>query len=237
MLEWLADPTAWAALLTLTAMEIVLGIDNVVFISVLVARLEGRDAKRARAVGLMLAFIFRVVMLLVLSLIIGLTEPVFALFDHPVSWRDLILLCGGLFLVWKATYELHTDIEDDAAPIVPAPPAFAAAIAQIALIDFVFSIDSIVTAIGMAQQLPIMILAIILSMFAMYAASGTIAQFIKDHPTTKVLALAFLMLIGTSLIADGSGFHVPRGYLYFAMAFSGGIEAYNVFRANKRRKL
>jgi predicted tellurium resistance membrane protein TerC len=237
MLEWLADPTAWAALLTLTAMEIVLGIDNVVFISVLVARLEGRDAKRARAVGLMLAFIFRVVMLLVLSLIIGLTEPVFALFDHPVSWRDLILLCGGLFLVWKATYELHTDIEDDAAPTVPAPPAFAAAIAQIALIDFVFSIDSIVTAIGMAQQLPIMILAIILSMFAMYAASGTIAQFIKDHPTTKVLALAFLMLIGTSLIADGSGFHVPRGYLYFAMAFSGGVEAYNVFRANKRRKL
>jgi predicted tellurium resistance membrane protein TerC len=236
MLYWLADPTAWAALLALTAMEIVLGIDNVVFISLLVAKLDRHDAKRARAIGLMLAFAFRVALLSVLSVLIGLTEPVFSLFDHPVSWRDLILFCGGLFLVWKATYELHTDIEDEPETAVSVPPAFGAAITQIALIDFVFSIDSIVTAVGMAQQLSIMILAIILSMVAMYAASGAIARFIQAHPTTKVLALAFLILIGTSLIADGSGFHLPRGYLYFAMAFSGAIEAYNVHRANKRRR-
>jgi predicted tellurium resistance membrane protein TerC len=232
---WLVDPNVWAALLALTAMEIVLGIDNVVFISLLVAKLDRRDARRARAIGLLLAAVFRVAMLVLLNYFIGLTQPIFSLFDHPVSWRDVILSAGGLFLVWKATYELHSDAEHAGRTEIPTPPpAFAAAIAQIAVVDFVFSIDSIVTAIGMAQQLEIMILAIALSMIAMYAASGAIAQFIQAHPTTKVLALAFLMLIGTSLIADGSGFHMPRGYLYFAMAFSGAVEAYNVFLTRRR---
>jgi predicted tellurium resistance membrane protein TerC len=235
MLSWLVDLNVWAALLALTAMEIVLGIDNVVFISLLVARLDSRDSRRARGVGLMLAFGFRVAMLVVLSFIIGLTEPIVSLFQHPISWRDVILSAGGLFLVWKATYELHAEAEHAGRAEMPKPASFAAAIAQIAVIDFVFSIDSIVTAIGMAQQLEIMILAILLSMLAMYAASGTIAQFIQTHPTTKVLALAFLILIGTSLIADGSGFHFPRGYLYFAMAFAGAVEAYNVLLARRRR--
>jgi predicted tellurium resistance membrane protein TerC len=235
MLSWLVDPNVWAALLALTAMEIVLGIDNVVFISLLVAKLDPRDTKRARAIGLLMAFVFRVAMLVLLNFFIGLTQPIFSLFDHPVSWRDVILSAGGLFLVWKATYELHADAEHEGRTEIPTPPpSFAAAIAQIAVIDFVFSIDSIVTAIGMAQQLEIMVLAIILSMIAMYAASAAIAQFIQMHPTTKVLALAFLLLIGTSLIADGSGFHMPRGYLYFAMAFAGAIEAYNVFLARRR---
>jgi predicted tellurium resistance membrane protein TerC len=236
MLDQLADPTAWVALVTLTAMEIVLGIDNVVFISVLVAKLKGRDARTARAVGLLLAFAFRVAMLAILSYVIGLTEPVFEILTHPVSWRDLILLCGGLFLVFEATRELHKGIEAHPDDPVTAPRALLGAIAQIAAIDFVFSIDSIVTAIGMASQLTIMISAIVLSMIAMYVASGAIAAFIDDHPTTKVLALAFLLLIGTSLIADGSGFHLPRGYLYFAMAFSAAIEAYNVRAASKRRR-
>ncbi len=235
MLYWLVDPNVWAALLALTAMEIVLGIDNVVFISLLVARLDPRDSKRARGVGLLLAFVFRVAMLVLMSFIIGLTEPIVSLFDHPISWRDVILSAGGMFLVWKATYELHAEAEHADHAEMPKPASFAAAIAQIAVVDFVFSIDSIVTAIGMAQQLEIMILAILLSMVAMYAASGTIAQFIQAHPTTKVLALAFLILIGTSLIADGSGFHLPRGYLYFAMAFAGAVEAYNVVLARRRR--
>jgi predicted tellurium resistance membrane protein TerC len=236
MLDQLADPTAWVALLSLTAIEIVLGIDNVLFISVLVAKLKRRDARTARAVGLVLAFVFRVTMLTILTYVIGLTEPVFTVLGHPVSWRDLILLCGGLFLVFEATRELHKDAEMRPDAPLPAPPALLSAIAQIAAIDFVFSIDSIITAIGMASQLSIMIAAIVLSMMAMYVASGTIAGFIDAHPTTKVLALAFLILIGTSLIADGSGFHLPRGYLYFAMAFSAAIEAYNVHAASRRRR-
>ncbi len=232
--HWLYDPSAWAALATLTVMEVVLGIDNVVFISVLVARLPNNAARNARAIGLMLAFLFRVGMLALLSWIIGLTEPVFTFFAEPFSWRDLILIAGGLFLVWKATHELHRDIEEAGGePPPPAPRVFGAVIVQIALIDFIFSIDSIVTAIGMAQQLPVMILAIVLSMLIMFLASGTIARFIKAHPTTKALALAFLILIGTSLIADGCGFHLPRGYIYFAMAFAAAIEAYHV--ATRRR--
>jgi predicted tellurium resistance membrane protein TerC len=236
MMAVLFDPGAWVALATLTVMEVVLGIDNVVFISVIVARLSDDAARRARAIGLTLAFVFRVAMLVLLTWIIGLIDPVFVLYDQPFSWRDLILIAGGLFLVWKATHELHRDI-DEAGGEPPATPsrAFGAVIVQIAAIDFIFSIDSIVTAIGMAQNLPVMILAIVLSMLVMFLASGAIARFIRAHPTTKALALAFLILIGTSLIADGCGFHVPRGYIYFAMAFSAAIEVYHV--ATRRRRL
>jgi predicted tellurium resistance membrane protein TerC len=238
MMPWLYDPGAWVALATLTVMEVVLGIDNVVFISVLVARLPDRAARRARAIGLTLAFLFRVAMLVLLSWIIGLVEPVFIVYDEAFSWRDLILIAGGLFLVWKATHELHRDIEEAGGEPPPPPPrAFGAVIVQIALIDFIFSIDSIVTAIGMAQHLPVMILAIILSMLLMFLASGAIARFIRAHPTTKALALAFLILIGTSLIADGCGFHVPRGYIYFAMAFAAAIEVYHVAVRRRRLKL
>jgi predicted tellurium resistance membrane protein TerC len=238
IVPWLYDPGAWVALATLTVMEVVLGIDNVVFISVLVARLPDGAARRARAIGLTLAFLFRVAMLVLLSWIIGLVEPVFIVYDEAFSWRDLILIAGGLFLVWKATHELHRDIEEAGGEPPPPPPrAFGAVIVQIALIDFIFSIDSIVTAIGMAQHLSVMILAIILSMLLMFLASGAIARFIRAHPTTKALALAFLILIGTSLIADGCGFHVPRGYIYFAMAFAAAIEVYHVAVRRRRLKL
>jgi predicted tellurium resistance membrane protein TerC len=234
---WLYDPGAWVALATLTVMEVVLGIDNVVFISVLVARLPDGDARRARAIGLTLAFLFRVAMLVLLSWVIGLVEPVFVVYDEPFSWRDVILIAGGLFLVWKATHELHRDIEAaGGTPPAPPPRLFGAVIVQIALIDFIFSIDSIVTAIGMAQHLPVMILAVVLSMILMFLASGAIARFIRAHPTTKALALAFLILIGTSLIADGCGFPVPRGYMYFAMAFAAAIEVYHVAVRRRRQK-
>lgn len=235
--HWLSDLNVWAALFTLTAMEIVLGIDNVVFISVLVARLPQGEARRARAIGLALAFGFRVAILAVLSLLIGLTHPIIQAYGHAFSWRDVILIAGGLFLVWKATHELHRDIEfQTEAQERVAPKAFGAAIFQIAIIDIVFSIDSIVTAIGMAQHLDVMVLAVILSMLAMFLASGTIARFIQAHPTTKALALAFLILIGTSLIADGFGLHVPRGYIYFAMAYATAIEVYNVLAQGRRKR-
>ena len=238
MLQWIADPNAWAALVTLTAMEIVLGIDNVVFISVLVSRLRGQNAKRVRAIGLLLAFVFRVIMLLALSSLIALTAPVVNLFGKGLSWRDLILVAGGLFLVWKATTELHQDVEgrdDTAAQTRKAPQSVMAAIIQIAIVDLVFSIDSIVTAIGMAEHVEIMIAAVVISMGIMYLASGAVADFIKRNPTTKVLALAFLVLIGVSLTADGWGFHIPRGYIYFAMAFSAGVEFVNIRARRKRR--
>lgn len=240
MLDWLTDPAGWAALLTLTAMEIVLGIDNVVFISVLVARLPEDQAKRARGIGLLLALVFRILLLSVLTWIIGLTKPVLTIASLSLSWRDLILLGGGAFLVAKATHEIHAGLEGDheADGKANAPKAFVGAIVQIAVVDLVFSIDSIVTAIGMADNLSIMVTAVLLSMLVMYVASGPVSAFIAAHPTTKMLALSFLILIGASLCAEATGFHLPRGYIYAAMAFSACVEFINITasRRMKRRR-
>jgi predicted tellurium resistance membrane protein TerC len=240
MLEWIADPGAWAALVTLTAMEIVLGIDNVVFIAVLVSKLPAAQRERARRVGLSLALIFRIALLTLLAWLIGLTEPVFTILGEGVSWRDIILASGGLFLIYKAVHEIHGEIEHNGHGEEGGPSLAAASffyiIMQIIVIDLVFSIDSIVTAIGMADNIEIMVLAVIIAVAIMYIASGPVSSFIAVHPTTKMLALAFLLLIGVALVADGAGFHIPRGYIYFAMAFAAGIEVINVVAQNKRRR-
>jgi len=242
LLDLLTDPTAWAGLVTLTVLEIVLGIDNVVFISILVSRLDAEKAKRARQIGLALAFVFRVAMLGTLALLMGLREPVVNILAWELSWRDLILIGGGLFLIAKATHEIHGEVEaQDAEPgeTAAASPrsALVAVIAQLIVIDLVFSLDSILTAIGMAQDIEVMIAAIVLAMVVMYAASGPVAAFIAEYPTTKMLALAFLVLIGVALVADGFDFHIPRGYIYFAMAFAAAVEFFNVIaRRNRRRK-
>ncbi|CDP50489.1 Integral membrane protein TerC [Devosia sp. DBB001] len=236
MIELLTDPNAWIALATLTVMEIVLGIDNIVFISVLVSRLPKEQADRARKLGLSLALIFRILLLLVISWIIGLTQPVISAFGFELSWKDIILLGGGLFLIYKATHEMHAEIEEPHEPTIAqaAKAGFSAIIAQIIAIDLVFSIDSIVTAVGMAEHVEVMIAAVIIAVGVMFVASGPVARFVAEHPTTKMLALAFLLLIGVSLVADGLGFHIPKGYIYSAMAFSVLVEAVNIF-ARKRK--
>ncbi len=238
MIELLTNPEVWAALFTLTVMEIVLGIDNVVFISVLVAKLKGDEAKKARQIGLGLALIMRVALLLVLSWLIGLSAPLFEIFGKEISARDLILIGGGLFLLVKGTLEIHHGIEgmghDEGGGGKAA--SFAAVIAQIIVIDMVFSVDSIVTAIGMASHVEVMIAAVIIAVGVMYVASGPVSVFVHQHPTTKMLALSFLLLIGVALIADGLGFHIPRGYIYFAMAFSAGVEFVNVMARTRRLK-
>lgn len=237
MLELLADPQTWAAFLTLTVMEVVLGIDNIVFISVLVSRLPKAEADRARKIGLSLALIFRIALLLVISWIIGLTQPAFAFGGVELSWKDLILILGGGFLIYKATHEMHAEIEEPHANDLKrqAGAVFTVIISQIVLIDLVFSIDSIVTAVGMAEHVEVMIAAVIVAVGLMFVASGPVARFVAAHPTTKILALAFLLLIGVSLVADGLGFHIPKGYIYAAMGFSVLVEAVNILA--KQRKL
>jgi predicted tellurium resistance membrane protein TerC len=239
MIELLYDPAVWASFLTLTVMEIVLGIDNIVFISVIINRLPPEQAERARRIGLALALIFRVVLLMFLAWIIGLKAEVFSVFGHAFSWRDLILLGGGIFLVYKATAEIHEEFEgetEEESAERLSVRSFANIIGQIIVIDLVFSVDSIVTAIGMAEHVEVMIAAVIVAVAVMYIASGTISDFIKRHPTTKMLALSFLLLIGVSLVADGMGFHIPRGYIYAAMGFSVMVEAINILAGRKRRK-
>jgi predicted tellurium resistance membrane protein TerC len=233
----LADPNIWAAFGTLTVLEIVLGIDNIVFISVLVSRLPKEQADRARQLGLALALVFRILLLLVLSWIIGLDSDVFEAFGIGFSWKDIILLGGGLFLIYKATHEMHAEIEEphDESLAATAKAAFSAIIVQIILIDMVFSIDSIITAVGMAQHVEVMIAAVIVAVGLMFVASGPIAAFVARHPTTKMLALAFLLMIGISLVADGLGFHIEKGYIYAAMGFSVLVEAINIIA--KQRKL
>lgn len=239
MIELLSNPNAWMALATLTVMEIVLGIDNVIFISVIVERLPEHQAKRARQLGLTLALAFRILLLLALSWLIGLSEPIFDVLDHPVSWRDIILFGGGMFLIYKGTSEIHEEFEGE----TEADEAkrkqvstFSYIIFQIIIIDLVFSVDSIVTAIGMAEHVEVMITAVIIAVVVMYLASGPIAGFIAKHPTTKMLALAFLILIGITLVAEGSGVHVPKGYIYFAMAFAGCVEFFNIMVARRRTR-
>lgn len=237
MMELLTDPSVWIAFATLTVMEIVLGIDNIVFISVLVSRLPKEQADRARRLGLALALIFRIALLLVLSWIIALDSDVIELFGVGLSWKDIILVAGGLFLIYKATHEMHAEIEEphEAGLKEGAKAAFSAIIAQIIVIDMVFSIDSIITAVGMVEQVQVMIAAVIVAVGIMFIASGPIANFVAKHPTTKMLALAFLLLIGTSLVADGLGFHIEKGYIYAAMGFSVLVEAVNI--VSKQRKL
>jgi predicted tellurium resistance membrane protein TerC len=238
MIELLSSPEAWAALLTLTALEIVLGIDNVIFLSVIVSRIPPVQAKRARQIGLALALVFRILLLSVLVWLIGLTAPVFAVKGFGFSWRDIILIGGGLFLIAKATHEIHGEVEarDGEADADPKSRAFFWIIVQIIVIDMVFSLDSIITAIGMAKDLEIMIAAVIIACVIMYVSSGPVARFVAEHPTTKMLALAFLVLIGVALVADGFQFHIPRGYIYFAIVFSGAVELFNVLAKRNRKK-
>ena len=236
MLDLLADPNVWAAFATLTIMEIVLGIDNIVFISVLVSRLPPEQADKARRLGLALALIFRIALLLVISWIIGLTQPAITLGDLSLSWKDLILILGGGFLIYKATREMHAEIEEPHEQDLgrKASMAFAAIIGQIIVIDMVFSIDSIITAVGMAEHVEVMIAAVIVAVGIMFIASGPVAKFVAEHPTTKMLALAFLLLIGVTLVADGLGFHISKGYIYAAMGFSVLVEAVNIFAKQRR---
>jgi predicted tellurium resistance membrane protein TerC len=238
MIELLTSPEAWAALLTLTALEIVLGIDNVIFLSVIVSGIPQAQARRARQVGLALALVFRILLLSLLVWLIGLTQAVLTVHGSAFSWRDIILIGGGLFLIGKATHEIHNEVEarDEPNEVAPAGRAFFWVIVQIIIIDMVFSLDSIITAIGMVRDIAIMIAAVIIACLIMYAASGPVARFVAQHPTTKMLALAFLVLIGVALVADGFKFHIPRGYIYFAIAFSAAVELFNVLARRNRER-
>lgn len=238
MIELWTTPETWAALLTLTALEIVLGIDNVIFLSVMVSRIPSQQAKRARQIGLALALVFRILLLGLLVWLIGLTQDVFSVKGFAFSWRDIILIGGGLFLIAKATHEIHAEVEahEVASDATPKTSAFFWVIVQIIVIDLVFSLNSIITAIGMAQDLQIMIAAVVIACFIMYVSSGPVAKFVSEHPTTKMLALAFLVLIGVALVADGFKFHIPRGYIYFAIAFSAAVEFFNVLAKRNRKR-
>jgi predicted tellurium resistance membrane protein TerC len=239
MIELWTSPEGWAALLTLTALEIVLGIDNVIFLSVIVSRIPERQAKRARQIGLALALVFRILLLSLLVWLIGLTQPVIIVRDIGFSLRDIILIGGGLFLIAKATHEIHAEVEprDEAGNATPRAAAFFWVVIQIIVIDMVFSLDSIITAIGMAQDLQIMIAAVIISIIVMYVSAGPVTRFVSEHPTTKMLALAFLVLIGVALVADGFKFHIPRGYIYFAITFSAAVEFFNVLARRNRKNV
>ncbi|MBK7471154.1 MAG: TerC family protein [Betaproteobacteria bacterium] len=229
MIELLSDPQAWIAFLTLTALELVLGIDNIIFISILVDKLPPAQRDLARRIGLFLAMFMRVGLLLVLAWIVGLTEPLFTVLQFKISGRDLILILGGLFLIWKSTKEIHQLLEGAEGEASSAVAAtFTQIIMQIVIIDIVFSLDSIITAVGMVSDVTIMIAAVITSVGLMMFFAGPIGRFVSAHPTVKMLALAFLLVIGVVLIADGMGNHVPKGYVYFAMAFSVFVEVLNL---------
>lgn len=244
MLEGLSqlasEPSAWAALATLVTMEVVLGIDNLIFISVLSNKLPEHQRVRARQVGIGLALGLRLVLLASIAWIVQLTEPVFDLFGRGMSWRDVIMIAGGLFLVWKATKEIHHNIDrtpNDDMFDAPVSIGFAAAIGQIILLDLVFSLDSIITAVGMTDNIAIMIIAVVTAVTVMLVAATPLANFIERNPTVVMLALAFLMLIGTTLIAEGFGAHVPKGYVYAAMAFSAAVETLNIFARRRAKRL
>jgi predicted tellurium resistance membrane protein TerC len=228
-MEWVLDAEIWIALLTLTALELVLGIDNIVFISILAGKLPREQQARARRLGLALAMIMRIGLLLSLAWIIRLTTPLFTVMEHGVSGRDLILLLGGLFLIAKSTYEIHDKLEGVGhVRAVAEHPSFSAVIVQIMLIDAVFSLDSVITAVGMVRQIPVMVAAVVIAVVVMMLFAGPVSDFVERHPTVKMLALSFLLLIGVALIADGLGLHIPRGYIYFAMGFSVVVEMLNL---------
>jgi len=228
-MEWLFDPSIWIAFLTLTALEIVLGVDNIIFISILAGKLPVAQQKEARLLGLGLAMIMRILLLLTLAWIIRLTAPLFSVLGQEISGRDLILLGGGVFLVGKSTYEIHEKLEgEDGHKGKRAAPSLASVLIQIMLLDIVFSLDSVITAVGMVQEVPVMIAAVVVAVLFMMLFSGAISGFVERHPTIKMLALSFLLLIGVTLIADGLGQHISKGYIYFAMAFSVLVEMLNI---------
>jgi predicted tellurium resistance membrane protein TerC len=235
MLELLTDPNAWIAFATLTALELVLGIDNIIFISILVDKLPEKQRELARRLGLGMAMFMRIGLLLVLAWIIGLTAPLFTVLDQDISGRDLILIGGGLFLLWKSTSEIHQSLEGEeghSSSVVKA--TFTAVILQIMVVDLVFSLDSIITAVGMVESIAVMIAAVVVSVGLMMLFAGAIGRFVSNHPSIKMLALSFLVAVGVVLIAEGFGHHVPKGYIYFAMAFSLTVEMLNI-RMHQRR--
>jgi predicted tellurium resistance membrane protein TerC len=235
-MEWLSSPEAWIALLTLTILEVVLGLDNVIFISILSGKLPAHQQKKARSIGLAMAMIMRVLLLLSLAWIVKLTKPLFTIIGQEISGRDLILLGGGLFLLAKATHEIHDKLEGEEGDAVKRiVPSLMAVILQISLLDIVFSLDSVITAVGMAKDLGVMIAAVIIAVVIMLVSAGTIGAFVNRHPTVKMLALSFLLLIGMSLIAEGLDFHIPKGYVYFAMAFSVFVEVLNIALRRKSK--
>ena len=240
LLQLAASPTAWVALATLVVMEIVLGIDNLIFISILTNKLPQKHRAKARRIGIGMALILRLALLSTIAFIVQLTEPVIEVMGQSFSWKDMILIAGGLFLVWKATTEIHHSMDPEPEQAKNETPGvaigFAAAIGQILLLDMVFSIDSIITAVGMTEHLPIMIIAVVVSVLVMLLAAEPLAKFINDNPTVVMLALGFLIMIGMTLIAEGFGAHVPKGYVYAAMAFSAAIESLNMLARRARQK-
>ncbi|MCM2454626.1 TerC family protein [Rhizobium sp. CG4] len=240
ILPLLSDPTAWVALITLIVMEVVLGIDNLIFISILTNKLPPEQREKARKIGIGLALVMRLGLLGTVAWIVQLTNPVFDVFGHPFSWKDIILIVGGLFLLWKATKEIHHNVDpiDHKEDMVggTVTNTFSSAIIQILLLDLVFSVDSIITAVGMTPHLPIMIVAVVFAVTVMLVAATPLANFIERNPTIVMLALAFLLMIGTTLIAEGMGMHVPKGYVYAAMAFSALVELLNMMARNARAR-
>lgn len=240
MFEWIYEPEAWIALATLTGLEIVLGIDNIIFISILVARLPEHLRPRGRQVGLSLAMITRIALLLSLAWIMKLVEPLFTVLNQEISGRDIILIAGGLFLLAKSTMEIHESLEgatEEKSAAQAATAGFFGIVVQIAIIDIVFSLDSVITAVGMAEHVPVMVIAIMLSVVVMMVAAKSISEFVDQHPTVKMLALSFLVMIGVALIGEGLDMHIPKGYIYFAMAFSLGVEMINLRMRKKREPI
>jgi predicted tellurium resistance membrane protein TerC len=238
-MDWLTNPEAWIALLTLTALEIVLGIDNIIFISILVSRLPEHQRNKGRVLGLGLAMLTRILLLLSLTWVMRLTAPLFSIsiVSREISGRDIILVLGGLFLLWKSTLEIHESLEGEEGVKAPkAAAGFFAILAQIAVLDIIFSLDSVITAVGMANDVAVMILAIVVAVIVMMFASRSIGEFVDRHPTIKMLALSFLVLIGVALIAEGFSFHIPKGYIYFAMAFSVSVELLNLKARGKKAR-
>lgn len=238
-MEWLSDPSVWIAFATLTVLELVLGIDNIVFISILAGKLPSEQQSRARYIGLGLALVMRVILLFSLTWVIGLTAPIFTVFEQEISGRDLVLLIGGLFLIGKSTHEIHGSLEgEEGHQSAKVYASFAGVLVQIALLDIVFSLDSVITAVGMVDRIEIMIAAVVVSIVFMMAFAKPIGEFVQKHPTVKMLALSFLLLIGVTLIAEGFDQHIPKGYIYFAMAFSVLVEILNLrLRKSKDKPL
>ncbi len=236
-MEWITSPEAWVALVTLTALEIVLGIDNIIFISIIVGRLPIKKRNKARTIGLAFAMLTRILLLLVLSWIMSLSQPLFSIWKWEFSGRDLILIAGGLFLLAKSTHEIHASLEGiEIKEKKPRPSSFLSIIVQISLLDIIFSLDSVITAVGLAEHLAVMIAAIVIAVGVMMFAANAIGNFVDTHPTIKMLALSFLILVGVSLLGEGFGFHIPKGYIYFSMAFSFMVEMLNLRIRKMKRK-
>jgi len=237
-MEWMSSPEAWVALGTLTMLEIVLGIDNIIFISILTGRLKESERAKGRTIGLALAMISRILLLLSLTWVMGLSEPLFTVLSNEISGRDLILIIGGLFLLAKSTHEIHTSLEpaekNETKKIVP---SFTSVLIQITILDLVFSLDSVITAVGLAENIEVMILAVVISVIIMMFSAKSIGDFVEKHPTIKMLALSFLMLIAVTLLGEGLDFHVPKGYIYFAMAFSVCVEMLNIKMKTKKKSI